>query len=677
MKSYKNLLLSAMLCLAATTTIQAREVTSFNQEWGFKKGVFTPWGVYPNIRMPQVDTLVNLPHTFNEHDIMNDDGYFRGEGSYLKHLEVPEDWKGKRIFLKFEGASQVADVNVNFTHVLEHKGAYNAFAIELTDRVLYGQDNIITVTCNNAHRFDVAAQGGDYNVPGGLYRDVWLEVMDEDACISPMYYGSEGVLLHQKRVTEEHAELMAEVHLLSKSGYKGCEVKVALLDAEGNEVISKTTPYINNDQAIINLALDHPHLWNGTEDPYLYTIVTTLIRNGKEIDRVEEQTGFRYFWVDADKGFFLNGKHIRLHGVSRHQEWRNESAALTKEHHLADYDLMTEMGVNALRLAHYPQAHFMFEEADRRGILVWEEIPFICNYIKDSMDENLRFQLREMIIANFNHPSIFCWGLFNEVPDDHCSMTAELNDIAHTLDPSRLTTAATCFEGDFNFITDLMGWNKYAGWYYGTFSDFATIFDTWHAKHPDVKLCISEYGAGAAISQHVGRYRETDGSDARSSARGPWHPMEKQTASHMAHIRMIEEREYLWGTFVWNMFDFASSMRREGDTNNMNDKGLVSHDRQTRKDAFYAYKAYWNKKEKTVHLCSKDYTQRKEALCDIIVFTTAPSVKLYVNGKLVGTQKTDAFATAQWRDFTLQPGENHVEVRTAHGTDSAVWTVNE
>ena len=336
---------------------------------------------------------------------------------------------------------------------------------------------------------------------------------------------------------------------------------------------------------------------------------------------------------------------------------------------------MSEMGINALRLAHYPQAHFMFEEADRRGILVWEEIPFICNYIKDSMDENLRFQLREMIIQNFNHPSIFCWGLFNEVPDDHCSMTAELNNIAHTLDPSRLTTAATCFEGDFNFITDLMGWNKYAGWYYGTFKDFATIFDTWHAEHPDVKLCISEYGAGAAISQHVGRYREGDGSDARASARGNWHPMEKQTASHMAHIRMIEEREYLWGTFVWNMFDFASSMRREGDTNNMNDKGLVSHDRKVRKDAFYAYKAYWNKNEKTVHLCSKDYTQRKEALCDIIVFTTAPSVKLYINGKLVGTQKTDAFATAQWRDFTLQKGENRVEVRTAHGNDSATWIV--
>ena len=675
MKSYKNLLLPALLCLASVTTLQAREVTSFNQEWGFKKGVFTPWGVYPNIRIPQCDTLVNLPHTFNEHDIMSDEGYFRGEGSYMKHLEVPEAWKGKRIFLKFEGAAQVADVNVNFTHVLEHKGAYNAFAIELTDRVDYGKDNIITVTCNNAHRFDVAAQGGDYNVPGGLYRDVWLEVTDEDACISPLYFGSEGVLLHQRRVTEERADLMAEVHLLSKSGYKGCEVTVALLDAEGNTVISKTTPYINNDQAIINLAIDRPHLWNGTADPYLYTLVTTLSRNGKEIDRVEEQTGFRYFWVDADKGFFLNGKHIRLRGVSRHQEWKDVSAALTREHHLADYDLMSEMGINALRLAHYPQAHFMFEEADRRGILVWEEIPFICNYIKDSMDENLRFQLREMIIQNFNHPSIFCWGLFNEVPDDHCSMTAELNDIAHTLDPSRLTTAATCFEGDFNFITDLMGWNKYAGWYYGTFSDFATIFDTWHAEHPDVKLCISEYGAGAAISQHVGRYRESDGSDARESARGHWHPMEKQTASHMAHIRMIEERPYLWGTFVWNMFDFASSMRREGDTNNMNDKGLVSHDRKVRKDAFYAYKAYWNKNEKTVHLCSKDYTQRKEALCDIIVFTTAPSVKLYINGKLVGTQKTDAFATAQWRDFTLQKGENRVEVRTAHGNDSATWIV--
>ncbi len=663
------LLLSALIC---TSQLSARDVQPLNEGWQYKKGTLMTWGVYPDIMMPRPDTIVNLPHTFNANDFMDDAGYYRGKGSYTKELEVPESWRGKRIFVKFEGAASVASVMVNFGHIAVHKGAYNAFAVELTDYLDYGRKNYVSVTCDNSHQFDVATQSGDFNVLGGLYRDAWLEITD-DVCISPLYYGSEGVLIHQNVVNEQRAELSAEVHLLSQHGYQDCEVEFRVLDAAGNLVASHATPYINNDRAWINVAINQPHLWNGMADPYLYKTETILRRNGQEIDRVEDTIGLRYFWIDKDKGFFLNGKHLKLRGVSRHQDWAQYASALTNEQHDADLDIIQEMGVNSLRLAHYPQAHHMFYEADRRGMLVWEEIPFVSNYVKGQMDENLRFQLRELIIQNYNHPSIFCWGLFNEVPGDHNAISSELNDIAHQLDPMRLTTAATCFEGSFNFISDLMGWNKYFGWYEGHIADFGTFFDDWHAKYPDVKIGISEYGAGAAFSQHVDQFVEEE--DVRKSARGRWHPMEKQTASHIEHIKMIAERDYIWGSYVWNMFDFASAMRREGDTNNLNDKGLVSHDRQRRKDAFYAYKANWNKAEKTVHLCSKEYIQRKEKVTDVIVFTTAPSVKLYVNGKLIGTQKTDAYATVQWKNISLQPGENHVEVRTAHGNDSAVWTL--
>lgn len=668
----KKLFCLAFTMLMAGNACQAREVINFNEGWGFKKGSMAVWGVFPNIMIPKPEKTVNLPHTYNDEDFMSDAGYYRGMGSYLKEIEIPNEWKGKRIFLKCEGAGSTADVFVNWKHAGTHKGAYNAFTFELTDLFTYGTKNYILITCDNSHKFDVATQSGDFNIYGGLYRDVYLEVM-EDVCISPLYYGSEGVLVAQKRVDEKHADLQATVHLSTRSDYKDCQVEMAIMDAQGNTVAKKTSPYIWNDRCVMNFEVENPHLWNGTDDPYLYKVVTTLTRGGKEVDRVEDQIGLRYYHIDTDKGFFLNGKHLKLRGVSRHQDWAGKASALTKTEHLKDLDLIEEMGVNSIRLAHYPQAHFMFEEADRRGLLVWEEIPFVSTYINSpAFDENLRLQLRELIAQNFNHPSIFCWGLWNEVKDDCTGIVAELNDMAHTLDPTRLTTMATCDEYDQNFTADLTCWNKYFGWYEKKVADFGTFFDNWHKTYPDAKIGISEYGAGAAFSVHTNQYEDQVFA---KNARGHYHPMEMQTYSHREHLRMITERDYIWGSYVWNMFDFGSALRTEGDTNNLNDKGLVSHDRTRMKDSFYLYKANWNKKDVTVHLCSKDYTDRKEDITDIIAFTTAPTAKLFINGKQIGAQKTDAYATVEWKNVKLQPGVNKVEIRTPQGNDSAEWIV--
>ena len=675
MKNIKTLFVLFVLLIVNCqwSIVNGRDVTSLNQEWQYKKGTFGIWGVFPDIMVPKGEKVVNLPHTFNAEDFLNDEGYYRGEGSYMKEIEVPESWKGKRIFVKFEGAGSVANVQINWNQVGQHKGAYNAFTYEITDYLTFGIKNYLLVTCDNTHRFDVATQSGDFNIYGGLYRDAWLIVTD-DVAISPLYYGSDGLLVTQKYLTNDHAELSAEIHLTTKSDYKDCEVEFQLVDANGNVVVNKKSNIINNDKVTINAGVEKPHLWDGVADPYLYKVVAILKKGGKEIDRVEDQFGFRNFYVDENKGFFLNGKHLKLRGVSRHQDWAGIASALTKENHLADFEIFKEMGVNSLRLAHYPQAHFMFEEADRRGYVVWEEIPFVSTYVGyQDFDDNLRLQLKEMIIQNYNHPSIMFWGLFNEVPGGHESIVTELNDIAHQLDPVRVTTSATCFEGDYNFISDVMGWNKYFGWYTGKIDDFGTFMDEWHKTYPNAKISVSEYGAGASINQHIGKFDEDN--KEYNNPRGKLHPEEKQTIYHMKHLKMIEERDFLWGSYVWNMFDFASSLRTEGDTNNINDKGLVTHNRQTRKDAFYLFKANWNKVEKTVHLCSKRYVDRKEDVTDIIVFTTAPNVKLYINGKLVGTQKTNAYATVVWENVKLNKGDNLVEVRTAHGNDSATWKV--
>jgi beta-galactosidase len=446
------------------------------------------------------------------------------------------------------------------------------------------------------------------------------------------------------------------------------------LDAADNIISLQVDSILENDGAVINVDIDNPHLWNGIKDPYLYKTVTVLTRNGKEIDRVEENIGVRYFYVDADKGFFLNGEQLKLRGVCRHQDWAGVASALTKENHLTDYSFFDEIGANSLRLAHYPQAHFMFEEADRRGYIVWEEIPFVGGYINSkAFEDNLKLQLKELIIQNYNHPSICFWGLFNEIRGDFNTITAELNELAHHMDPSRLTVAASYQEGTFNYITDAIAMNKYFGWYYDKVEDFEIYFDKWHAEHPNAKIGLSEYGAGGSLTQHVSQFVPED--NPRPSSRGPWHPEEKQTAIHMSHIKMIAERDFIWGSFVWNMFDFGSNFRQEGNTPHINDKGLVSFDRKQRKDAFYLYKANWNKNEKTTHLCSKDFTNRKEDVTDIVVFATAPSAKLFINGKQIGKMDTDDYATVIWKDVKLNPGKNLVEIKTADGNDSAEWTV--
>jgi len=654
----------------------AREVISINNNWQYSEGIKVTGSFISNFSTSGYKgaKVVNLPHTWNKEDFLKRGEFRRGYGSYQKKLDIPKEYKGKRLFLKFEGAGTIANLLVNSHYIGEHKGAYNAFTFEITDYVNYGAENDIDVICNNLPQFDVAPLFGDFNLYGGLYRDAWLIVTDENACVSPLYFGSTGVLVSQLNVSEKRAELRAEVHLSTKTDYKDCIVEFSVLDANNKIVSFSTDSIIYNNSSLCNVTIKNPHLWNGIDDPYLYKTVTVLKRNGKEIDRVEEKIGLRYYYIDTNKGFFLNGKHLKLRGVSRHQDWDSIASALTVKNHLVDYDFFQEMGANALRLAHYPQAKFMFQEADRRGYIVWEEIPFVGTYVNSkSFDDNLKQQLTEMIVQNYNHPSICFWGLFNEIHEEHVQITNELNNLAHQLDPFRLTVCATDMDAGSNYISDAMAWNKYFGWYYDHFKDFGPFYDEMHVKYPNAKLAVSEYGAGASINQHVGQYVESVKGERPMKA--TFHPEEKQTFFHISHIKMIAERDFIWGTFIWNMFDFGSNLRNEGDRPLINDKGLVTFDRKNRKDAFYLYKANWNKKEKTTHLCSKNYMERKEDVTDIVAFTTAPSAKLFINGRLIGNVKTDNYATVIWKSIKLTKGTNKIEIKTIDGNDSAEWSV--
>ena len=400
----------------------------------------------------------------------------------------------------------------------------------------------------------------------------------------------------------------------------------------------------------------------------MYQVSISLHKDGKQIDSVTQPLGLRYYHTDPDKGFFLNGKHLPLHGVCRHQDRAEVGNALRPQHHEEDVALMREMGVNAIRLAHYPQATYMYDLMDKHGIVTWAEIPFVGpggyadkGFVDQaSFRENGKQQLIELIRQHYNHPSICFWGLFNElkeVGDNPVEYVKELNVLAKQEDPTRPTTSASNQGGNLNFITENIAWNRYDGWYGSTPKTLATFLDRTHKKHPELRIGISEYGAGASI------YHQQD-SLKQPSASGWWHPENWQTYYHMENWKIIAERPFVWGTFVWNMFDFGAAHRTEGDRPGINDKGLVTFDRKVRKDAFYFYKANWNKQEPMIYLAEKRCRLRYQPEQTFMAFTTAPEAELFVNGISCGKQKADTYSTVVWKNVKLTSGENIIRVTT-------------
>lgn len=657
----KRLHILALLLVAASAAWAQRTQIQFNNDWQFRFS-----------HQVQKDTRrVDLPHTWNLEDALSGQtDYKRGIGNYEKALFVPPLWKGKRLFLRFEGVNSVANVFINGKHIGEHRGGYAAFVFEITDRVNYGKNNTILVRANNAEQLDVMPLVGDFNFYGGIYRDVNL-LMTNPTCISPLDYASSGVYLVQESVSQKEARISVKVNLSNAAADTDVELNVQVID--GQKLIGRESRKLRlrgntHTQEEIPLVIKNPHLWDGCADPFLYQVQVSLQQDGRMIDNVSQPLGLRSFYTDPDKGFFLNGKHLSLRGVCRHQDRAEVGNALRPQHHEEDVAIMREMGVNAARLAHYPQATYMYDLMDKNGIVTWAEIPFIGpggyadkGFVdQPSFRENGKTQLIELIRQNYNHPSICFWGLFNElkeVGDNPVEYIKELNVLAKQEDPTRIITSASNQGGDLNFITENIAWNRYDGWYGSTPKTLASFLDQTHQKHPQLRIGISEYGAGASI------YHQQD-SLTQTNPTSWWHPENWQTYYHIENWKIIHERPFVWGTFVWNMFDFGAAHRTEGDRPGINDKGLVTFDRKVKKDAFYFYKANWNKQEPMIYLAEKRCVLRTQPEQTFMAFTTAPEAELFVNGKSYGKQQTDNYATATWKGIKLQEGANAIRVTT-------------
>lgn len=672
-----RLTFSALFAMAVSMqTLAQRENILINQDWNFRFS-------------HQVDKnssrRVDLPHTWNAQDALSGKpDYKRGIGNYDKKLFIRSEWKGKRLFLRFEGANCVSNVFINGKQIGEHRGGYGAFIFEITDKVNYGKNNTVLVRVNNGEQLDVMPLVGDFNFYGGIYRNVHL-LVTEDICISPLDYASPGVYLFQQHVGEKQAAVLARINLSNGTEHPR-QATLRLQVKEGDKVVyqadKKVTvaPHTSVQPEEMSFTLLNPRLWNGREDPFMYQTVITLVKDGKEIDKVEQPLGLRYYATDADRGFFLNGKHLPLHGVCRHQEWAEVGNALRPMHHEEDTRLMLEMGVNAIRLAHYPQATYMYDLMDRNGIVTWAEIPFVGpggyadkGFVdQPSFRENGKEQLKEMIRQHFNHPSICFWGLFNELKengDNPLEYIKELNVLAHQEDPTRPTTSASNQGGAINFITDNIAWNRYDGWYGATPATLASWLDKTHQAHPEIKIAISEYGAGASI------YHQQD-SLVQTSPGSWWHPENWQTEYHIQNWKIISERPYVWGSFVWNMFDFGAAHRTEGDRPGINDKGLVTHDRKVKKDAFYFYKANWNP-EPMVYIAGRRSVNRVKPVTEVQIFSNCAEVTLKVNGQIIKKMQPDGVKVCIFKDIRLKKGENNIEVSAKNGkrviTDACCW----
>ena len=565
-------------------------------------------------------TAVTLPHTWNNID--GQDGgndYWRGTCTYKTQFAAPAfDAATQQVWLQFEGVNASADVTLNGQPVIHHDG-YSTFRADVT--ALLAENNDLVVAVDNSKNDRVYPQKADFTFYGGIYRDVTLLVVNKNH-IAMNYLGGCGV-----QITPTVSGSKADIAVKSRVEGEG-EIEFSILDAAGAEVLT-------GGGIDTTVTLEHPHLWDGVRDPYLYTCAVRLVLNGEVQDEVRQRFGVRSFSVDPKKGFFLNGRAYPLHGVSRHQDRKGLGNAITREMHEEDMQLIKELGANTIRLAHYQHDQYFYDLCDEAGMVVWAEIPYISEHMNNGR-ENTISQMKELIVQNYNHACIVCWGVSNEITistkdkRDMLDNHRVLNDLCHEMDKTRLTTLA-CYAmcGPFNpvaHITDLVSWNLYLGWYVpGLFLNDLWM-DFFHLCYPNRALGFSEYGAEGMPNLHSTHPHRGD------------HTEEYQAIYHEYMLRCFDRHKWLWATHVWNMYDFAADARDQGGEPGMNHKGLVTFDRKTKKDSFYIYKAWWSDKP-FVHICSKRFTDRTQSEIEVKVYSNQKNVSLYVNGAKLDEQE--------------------------------------
>lgn len=681
--SLASILLACLL--GSICKAEAREVTPFNNGWEFKKGPFPTDAMQTAARWNADWEQVNVPHTWNADDMQKKtNSFYAGVAYYRKHYVFPESLEGKRLFLRFEGVGACAEVYVNGYLVGTHKGAYSAFVCEIGSQVRLGEENEIVVKADNAARPDVIpVNHALFGVYGGIYRPVWL-IVTEPCNIVVNDCASPGVYITQKNVSKQSADVSVRVKLDNATlAPATLELENAIYTREGKLVKVHRQSFELTPQGVQNYVSDfkisHPHLWQGREDPYLYKVVSRLKQDGQVIDEVIQPLGLRKYEAVAGKGFFLNGKKYPMYGVTRHQDWWGMGSALTNREHDFDLEQIMEVGATTVRFAHYQQSDYIYSRCDTLGLIIWAEIPFV-NRVTGQEWDNVHQQMRELIRQSFNHPSIYVWGIHNEVYHPHgytAALTQSVHDLCKLEDPDRYTVAVNGYghaEHPVNGNTDIQGMNRYFGWYEKKIQDIKPWIEKMEKEYPWQRLMLTEYGADANIEHQTELLGDALnwGSD--------FYPETFQTKTHEYQWGVISQHPYILASYLWNMFDFAVPQWKRGGVDARNMKGLITFDRKIRKDAFYWYKANWSK-EPVLYLTQRRNTEREHRETSVTVYSNLGTPRVFLNGReLDGVRKGYTDVHYIFDQVTLAEGRNVLRaVIVSDGkeyTDEIVWNYN-
>ncbi|NHO67363.1 DUF4982 domain-containing protein [Aestuariicella hydrocarbonica] len=687
---------------------EARETTPLKTDWKFQFGN-TDEDVVTLAFDDSAWETVAVPHSWNRVGYYKNDllehlhtkenvNAEQGVGWYRLTFNAPETTEGERVWLEFDAVSRTAEVWLNGNYVGEHRSGFARFRFDVTELIESGKSNLLVVKADNtlpeagSSTQDVLPIAGDFFVHGGIYRPVRI-VVTKPVHIDMRDFGGPGVYA-TSQIGEDSVKIDISSRLSNATAITQ-EVRLvsSLIDDKGQRVayseqaVSLAAGQTTEVEDVLDV--QDPVLWQGIENPYIYTL-RTEVRDADSglLDRLDQDYGIREVAFDAERGFILNGEPYRLHGVSYHQDREGKGWAVSREDIAEDVAIMKEMGANTVRLAHYPHGQPVHEIANRKGLVLWDEIPLVSSWsyapenkeANQELSENAKLQLREMIHQNFNHPSVIVWGIANEVDfgailpaflsakrSDAALLEPLLKELAAIVneeDSSRLSTLAHCCEerkglanAEFpttGHLTEVVGANLYFGWYYGEAQDIGPHLDHLRTVRPEQPLSVSEYGAGGGISQH------TDNPlGGPVDATGVAQPEEYMSYVHEKNWVEISSRPYLWASWVWNSFDFATKVRVEGDAVDINTKGLVTYDRKIKKDSYYFYKANWSD-EPTVHITGRRYKERAYPVTDVRVYSNAPETELWLNGESLGKKSDCEQQICVWTEVSLSDGENQL-----------------